>query len=319
MPEQTKVIRSSDEPFVWAPEEQRWLNPWQVTMRLKLPGMPVRWRSVTSSSHEDRVYHLTTREAGGPARWIRFRVSPAGWEVQEDGLVMWASNYMELDLHGRRLEGYNPRRKKSPIRRLPKELLWRVEEIGLQDALVTLPEDPGSSYAVSKRDLHFLDAEPTPLELRIQQLGALDQEALPPNYPLKYSGWLLEKGRRQRPYVPNSAGQVYIYRRFEEWEELRREFHGLTVDEALVAIQAGLGRMPQYGGDDPERITSQANLDLWHDGHWTESDVATMRTMAVLVQMERDLIRATMQAVESFRDFMTMGGSVLLPAPVQRP
>lgn len=318
MTEQTKVTRNGHEPFVWAPDEQRWLDPWQVTMRLKLPGMPVRWSSVANSSLEDRTYHLTTREAGGPARWVRFRVSPDGWEVQEDGLVMWAANYLELDLHGRRLEGYNPRRKKDPIRRFHKERLWRVEEIGLKDALVTLPEEPGSSYAVSKRDVRFLDAEPTPLELRIQQLDAVDQETLPPNYPLKYCGWLLEKGRRQRPYIPNTSDQVYIYRRFEEWEELRRRFHDLTVDEALVAIQAGLGRMPQYGGDDPERVTSQANLDLWHDGHWTESDVATMRTMAVLVQMERDLIRAAMQAVEAFRDFMAMGGSVVLPTAPQR-
>jgi hypothetical protein len=315
VPEQVKIIRSDRVPFVWAPEQQKWLDPWQVTMKLNLPGLPVRWRQVSHASLEERTYCLTTREGGGPARWLQFRVGPSGWETESDGLIMWATNYMELGLYGRRLEGYNPRRKKTPGRRFGKYLLWQVQEIGLQDALVSLPQQPGETFAVSKRELQFLEAEPTALELRLQQLGAMDQESLPPNYPLKYTGYLLEKGRWQRPYLPGHGDQVYVYRRFDAWEDLRQRHTDLTVDEALVSIQAGMGKMPEYGVQDPDHILSQRNMDLWHTGHWTESDVEAMRAAATLVQLEQDLVEAAMRAVESFRDFMSRGGSAILPAP----
>ncbi|MGE5508947.1 MAG: hypothetical protein ACM3RP_10765 [Chitinophagales bacterium] len=306
-------IRGSDrEPFVWDPEEQRWLDPWQVTMRLHLPGVPKRWEELGHGSHEDRTYRLTVREAGGPARWVKFRVSPeSGWQMLEDGMVMWATNYMNLDLHGRKLEGYNPRRRKQPARSFEKYLLWQVQEIGLEECLTTLPEEPETTYAISKRELSFLEAEPTPLELRVQAL-TWHGETVPHGHPLKWLSWLQERGRREFPLLGANGTQVYRRRSWEDWEDLRQR-EGLSVDDALLAIHTALGAWPQYGGDNPDHPLNHDRLDQWERGSWSETDVETMRAMAILWDMESLMIRTAMRTVDQYREHLARGGSFVLP------
>jgi len=313
-----KVIRSEEARFVWDPAERQWLTPWQATRRLNMPGLPRRWRQIADAGHEDRTYLLTTQEAGGLARWVKFRVSPGGWETVEHGDVMWARNGLELHQYGARLEGLNPRRRKPPERTVEKGLIWRVHEIGLEDALVSLPEAPGNTFAVSKRSIRFAEAEPTPLECRLQQLHLLTApKDLPNNHPLKWSHWLLEAGRRERPLLGYDGAQVYIRRPFEEWERLRLD-NGLTVDEALVAIHAGLARMPDDGPDGHSFFASRDNVDRWKIGYWGESDAEVMQAVAGLSYLETQLVRAAMLAVDQFKEFMVHGGSFVLPAPTSQ-
>lgn len=303
-------------PFVYLPDERRWAKPWDVARRLGMPGVPRRWRQISAMTHECRTYELTTQEGGGVARRVQFEVSEAGWSVQEPTDVLWAANYMELHRYGKRLEGWQPRRRKEPDEQFGKWLCWRVHEVGLKDALVSLPEQPERTFAVARRELRFLESEPTPLELRLQQIVRQGGD-IPERHPLRYAGWLLERGRRVRPLLGYSGQQVYIHHPFEAWEEMRQR-EGLSVDEALLAIAAGLSRVPDQGPDDAGYFANEDNVRLWREGSWVESDVSAMKSVQGLAMLEISLIEAAMLAAGSFREFIAQGGSATLPASAGR-
>lgn len=320
--EETKIVRPQDEPFVHDPVAGHWLRPWDAAQRLKMPGLPCRWDGPHGHHTGPRTYTLTTREGGGVARWVRFEVSPEGaWTIQETRDIMWATNYGELRLYGRRLEGYNPKRRKEPARKFPGNLLWQVHEIGLKEALVSLPEQSDATYVVPRSKIRFCEAEPTPLELRLQEIEQLGNlRDLTAQHPLALAGWIREVGNRERPLIGYGGRQVYRHRAFEDWEE-RRQRWGLSVDEALLAIRAALNQIdPDNGGPDgdPEHFASVEKLERWWKGHWSESDAEALRQMAQLAYMEDALINAAMRSIEAFREFLSLGGSATLPAPAGR-
>lgn len=170
---------------------------------------------------------------------------------------------------------------------------------GRRDLRVKLPHR--SDEWILKSTYVWLDRQPSPLEVRLQQLWLERPFHSSGQHPLASAGHLVDYARKERNLL-TVDGAPYNVLAVEDWEELRQE-HELSIDEALVAIWQGLlsamedrGRT-YYGGPFETDL-----LEQYRKATWSKRDPQEfLEQMGDLYTIEREMLTAAMRAVAATR------------------
>lgn len=167
---------------------------------------------------------------------------------------------------------------------------------------VKLPHK-ASEWAVHERLCRWFDRQPTPLDLRIQEIWLERPFRQEIRHPLATADYLREYARRERVFL-TTEGQPVTYLAVEEWEELR-QLEGLSVDEALIAVLNGLlSRLEDMGTTYYSGPFATESLERFRTGAWSlKDDPQLLKQMGDLHTIEHEMLRAAMRTVAATRTF----------------
>lgn len=264
------------------------------------------WAKGLTSFEGVQDYVVSFSRSGIPNVLFRFSRDHNGQflKLVEQESINYVKANLGLSRWGKVLKAYPGRKIKEPDEIFPEHIIFEIKELNEKTIHVKLP-GVKKIFEVSRFDVYFMDRKPTGLEFRLQEMRFrrsihLAQRDVSDVFPIYY--FLSSNADKVLTYDQDKYIKLNIWDVIEE----KRLDYDLTVDEALIGLQAAVynGSWTSFG--DPEKDFLHSDYFEAFTEHSQYKTDANSKQIYLIYQVFLEQLTAAFKAIEYMNKYATL-------------